>query len=153
MPTHAGQIGFFAGHRQEGETHPQEVALREFAEESGCDPAIVNCMGILKPVFTSRNQAIVPVVGRLNMDAVAFLKMATSNGEWTDLLAIPLETLRRQDDWEWGWRKTASTPQKLLMFPIVPGQYLHHEEKASESFILWGATARMVWEYLALVEA
>lgn len=148
MPTHRGQMGFFAGHKKVDES-PFETALREFNEESALPTSVISCQGVLPPVFTARGQAIIPVVARLSMQTEQFLADAKSNGEWTDLIAVPWSWLKDMDRWEWGWRQGRDS-QKVLVVALPPGSYVHQRGLAQETFILWGATARMVWEYLSL---
>lgn len=149
MPTHRGQVAFFAGHKQASELHPFEVAKREFQEESGITADVISYEGLLSPVFTNRSQAIVPVIGRLHLEIDDFFQQAVSNGEWTDLIAVPWSVLRNADGWEWG-ELSGVAPRKILFFPIAPDSYLHHKQPTSASYMLWGATARMVWDYLSL---
>lgn len=149
MPTHRGQMGFFAGHKTSFETHPFEAARREFSEESGLSSETIRCEGLLSPVYTAREQAIVPVIARLSLTLEEFMATARSNGEWTDLIAVPWKTLSLIENWEWGWR-IGKIPQKVLLLPLPPSAYLHQRAGNQETFLLWGATARMVWEYLSL---
>lgn len=149
MPTHRGQMGFFAGHKKDNELHPFEVAKREFQEESSMDPHLIQYEGVLRPVFTSKGQAIVPVVGKLKLSVDELFKQAVSNGEWTDLIAVPWKNLLQTSNWEWGDFHGVAR-HKILLFPIAPDTYLHQSRETSQSFMLWGATARMVWEYLCL---
>ena len=50
---------------------------------------------------------------------------------------------------DWGWRRGSSN-QNILMAALSPRSYLHQRGAQEETFLLWGATARMVWDYLAL---
>ncbi|MFP5492562.1 MAG: NUDIX hydrolase [Bacteriovoracia bacterium] len=149
MPTHAGQMAFFGGHKKSDETHPFEVACREFTEESGLHAKNIECLGVLPPVFTARAQAIVPVVATLSMSLEGFLQSAVSNGEWDDLLAVPWSELNNPENWSWGLFNGRTT-HKVLMTPIRARHYLHHKNQTDKTHILWGATARMIWNYLAL---
>ncbi|MBY0518383.1 MAG: NUDIX domain-containing protein [Bacteriovoracaceae bacterium] len=149
MPTHAGQIAFFGGHKKENENHPFEVANREFEEESGVSSSFVELVGMLDPVRTSKNQPIVPVVGNLKLGVEDFLKTAKSNGEWDHLIALPWDEINKVEMWNWGWLKGKSE-HKILTAPIAPGRYLQHLDHNQEGHVLWGATARMVWNYLSL---
>lgn len=149
MPTHRGQMGFFAGHKKESELHPFEVAKREFEEESSIDPQLIHYEGVLNPVYTSKGLAIVPVVGKLSLSIDDLFKHAVSNGEWTDLIAVPWKNLLEPSSWEWA-ELYGTNKHKILLFPIAPETYLHQRSETSQSFMLWGATARMVWEYLCL---
>lgn len=149
MPSHAGQIAFFAGHKRTDELHPFDVARREFTEESGLHAKNIDCRGVLSPVFTARAQPIIPVVATLSMSLDCFLASAISNGEWDDLLAVPWTELTHLDNWGWG-EFCGKTSQKILFAPIRARHYIHHKNQNDRTHILWGATARMIWNYLAL---
>jgi len=149
MPTHRGQMAFFAGHKNVDELHPFEVAKREFQEESGITGDVISYEGVLAPVLTTRSHAIIPVIGRLHLELDDFFSKATSNGEWTDLLAVPWKDLENLDNWDWG-NLMGSMQRKVLVYPIMPNTYLHQTGATTQSFMLWGATARMVWDYLSL---
>ena len=149
MPSHGGQMDFFAGHKNAEELHPFAVAKREFQEESGITGEVISYEGVLPPVLTTRAHAIVPVIGRLHLELNDFFSQAVSNGEWTDLLAVPWKDLKNPNNWEWGLHH-GSVERKILAYPIMPNTYLHQSGATSQSFMLWGATARMVWDYLSL---
>ena len=149
MPTHRGQMAFFAGGKKEYETDPIEVAKREFFEESSVVSDVIEFEGVLNRVFTASSQAIMPVVGRLEIPLEDFFAQAESNGEWTDLIAVPWSLLQDQSKWEWAYHANA-VGRKILFFPLMPHTYLHQTGDSEKSFLLWGATARMVWDYLSL---
>ncbi len=152
MPTHAGQMAFFGGHKKESEQHPFEVARREFVEESGLAEKNIECVGVLAPVMTARAQPIVPVVATLRMSPEDFLTAARSNGEWEDLVAVPWSELRNEAIWDWGYFNGPRV-YKVLTLPLHAGRYLHFRGDNSRSYVLWGATARMVWNYLSIYHA
>jgi 8-oxo-dGTP pyrophosphatase MutT (NUDIX family) len=149
MPTHAGQMAFFGGHKKDHEKHPIEVACREYEEESGLSSQTIECVGVLNPVKTAKQQPIIPVVADLKIPIEVFLKNAVSNGEWSELLAVPWKELSHPDYWSWGLLKGA-TEHKILTSTIAKDRYLHHRGSPDKDHVLWGATARMVWNYLAL---
>lgn len=149
MPTHAGQMAFFGGHKKADESHPFEVAKREFTEESGLSADVIKCCGLLAPVKTARLQPIVPVVAELLMPVSDFLSTARSNGEWDHLMAVPWSELNREERWSWGLFN-GHTPYVVYAAPIMAGRYLHHSGLNDTTHVLWGATARMVWDYLSL---
>lgn len=149
MPTHPGQMAFFGGHKQANEVHPFTVAMREFEEESSLSASNIRCLGLMGPVFTARKQAIIPVIAELNMDHSDFLKTAVSNGEWSDLIAVPWTCLNRPEFWSHA-TIYGQTSSSILFKPIAAGTYSHFQERDDAEFLLWGATARMVWKYLAL---
>jgi 8-oxo-dGTP pyrophosphatase MutT (NUDIX family) len=149
MPTHAGQMAFFGGHRKLTEIHPFEVAQREYTEESGLSADTIRCLGLLKPVNTARLQPIVPVVADLLIPLDEFMSTAVSNGEWSDLMAVPWSEINHPDRWSWGLFN-GHKPHNVFMTPITAGRYLDQRNNNSVTHILWGAIARMVWDYLAL---
>lgn len=149
MPTHPGQMAFVGGHRKPEELHPFDVARREFEEETSHSSQVIECLGMLKPVFTARGQAIVPVVADLKMDVVDFLKKVKSNGEWDHMIALPWSTINRAEYWNYAEVQGHSSYQ-ILMTTIAAKSYLHHNNQNDADFVLWGATARMVWSYLSL---
>lgn len=57
--------------------------------------------------------------------------------------------LNHPDKWSWGWLK-GKTDYKILTAAIAKNRYLQHRGDSSRDHVLWGATARMVWSYLAL---
>jgi len=149
MPTHPGQMAFVGGHKKESENHPFHVAYREFEEETSHSKDSIECIGLLKPVYTAKGQPIIPVVANLKMEIGSFLAGATSNGEWDHMIAIPWKTINRMDQWTFADIKSHSNYQ-ILMTTIAAGTYLHHKNQNDADFVLWGATARMLWDYLAL---
>lgn len=149
MPTHAGQMAFFGGHKKPQELHPFEVASREYEEESGLSANTIDCLGVLHSVRTAKQQPIIPVVADLKIPIHQFLQSAVSNGEWSELLAVPWKELSHPDHWSWGLLKGA-TEHKILTSTIAKDRYLSHRGSPDQDHVLWGATARMVWNYLAL---
>ncbi len=149
MPTHAGQMAFFGGHKKDHETHPFQVAEREFSEESGFSAAAIRIEGLLNPVRTARSQPIVPVVAELLLPLDEFLVQVKSNGEWDELLAVPWSELQHEKQWSWGVFN-GKVPHSILLTPIMAGRHRQHRGDSSRTHVLWGATARMVWDYLAL---
>ncbi len=149
MPTHPGQMAFVGGHKKSDETHPFQVALREFEEETSHGREVINCVGMLRPVYTAKGQPIIPVVADLKIDVKRFLDQAKSNGEWDHLIALPWNIINRPEFWNFAEVRGQSTYQ-ILMTTIAAKTYLHHANKNDADFVLWGATARMLWTYLAL---
>jgi coenzyme A diphosphatase NUDT7 len=149
MPTHPGQMAFIGGYKKSDELHPFEVAQREFEEESAHHRDAIKCVGVLRPVYTARGQPIVPVVAELMVDVQTFLQQAKSNGEWDHMIALPWDKINRPEFWNYAEVRSHSTYQ-ILMTTIAAKSYLHHAEKNDADFVLWGATARMLWTYLAL---
>lgn len=148
MPTHGGQIAFVGGHRKPSETHPWEVAQREFEEETHHSREIIEYLGWLPAVMTARSQPIVPVVAKLLMPTAQFLEEVKSNGEWDDIMAYPWDELLKEENWEYAWRHGHSS-SAVMFHPIRSGSYLPLENNR-KTHLLWGATAHMIWNFLKL---
>lgn len=143
MPTHKGQVGFFGGHKKVGET-PLEVARREFMEETSLGITDIEYLGCLPLVKTSFGKAILPIVCYYAGDPKRVLDNAVSNGEWSDLFTYPWGPLLQEEKWSWGLSR-GLTPQPVL-FHTLRTPELVTKFKQSEFYLLWGATAWMVWE-------
>jgi 8-oxo-dGTP pyrophosphatase MutT (NUDIX family) len=148
MPTHSGQIAFFGGHKRPDEDDPWGVAQREFEEETHLSRSFLEFMGFLPTVMTARNQAIVPVLARLNMPTAHFLKEIKSNGEWDDIIVYPWEELTQEQYWEFAWRHGHGRAP-VMFHTIRAGSFLPLERNFTPH-ILWGATASVVWNFLRL---
>lgn len=136
VATHRGQISWPGGAR-EGEEPLVVTALRETEEELGVDPAIVEVLGQLTPLHTGGSgYRISPTVG-WTPSRPAF---RPDPGEVAELLEVPLATLRsphvlRQEVWNLHGRQT-----------LVPCYRLGPDTA------IWGATAMILSEFLAVVE-
>ncbi|HKX76637.1 MAG TPA: CoA pyrophosphatase [Acidimicrobiia bacterium] len=130
MPTHAGHISFPGGRPHDEDDGPVATALREAEEEVGIDPGSVEVLGFLPEIHTVEYQLlVVPVVGRLASQPI----LRPSPREVARVLLPRLVDLAEADLWRselWGDRR--------VWFFEIDGE------------ILWGATARMVRDLLAL---
>jgi 8-oxo-dGTP pyrophosphatase MutT (NUDIX family) len=148
MPSHAGQLAFFGGNRKLDEHSPIEVALREFSEESSLALNHLKVLGTLPTVWTARGQSVVPVVAEWRQSVDEFFHYVKTNGEWDQCFAMPWKILFDETRWDYSQRIVTQT-NPILFFPF------HSEEcrtlsDVSESHLLWGATARMIWDFLRL---
>lgn len=148
MPTHGGQIAFVGGHKKPDEVNPWIVAQREFEEETGFDRSVINFLGYLPVVLTSRLQTIVPVMGKLLISSEEFMEKVKSNGEWDDCIAYPWVELCEEESWEFAWRN-GYTRFPVLFHPMRRGTFTC-KSKDHHTHLLWGATAYMVWDFLRL---
>ncbi len=148
MPTHSGQIAFVGGHRGENEEDPWIVAQREFNEETGLSQEMVHFLGYLPPVMTARLQPIVPVLAELLIPTENFLSQVSSNGEWDNCLAYPWSELQKEENWDFGWRN-GHVRSPVLFHGLRPGLYRSIIDN-QQTYLLWGATAAMVWDFLRL---
>jgi 8-oxo-dGTP pyrophosphatase MutT (NUDIX family) len=145
MPTHAGQLACIGGNRKIDEHNPLDVALREFSEETNMHPGELNFLGYLPPVFTARNQSLIPAVMNLEVKVNDFFKTVKSNGEWTDLIFVEWNHLFSINSWEWAQRISLNNEFFPVYFrPIFPLEYRSLNQDQSSVHLLWGATASIV---------
>jgi 8-oxo-dGTP pyrophosphatase MutT (NUDIX family) len=136
MPTHSGQVAFIGGHKLPHEHDPWIAAQREFSEETNLESTLIEFMGYLPVIMTSRLQAIVQVIAKLKVPVEEFLQRVKSNGEWDAIIAYDWEELCREKDWQYAWRN-GYTRSPMLFKTLRPS-----------SLLLWGATAAIVWDVL-----
>jgi 8-oxo-dGTP pyrophosphatase MutT (NUDIX family) len=131
---HSGQVSFPGGGQEAGDADLIATALREAHEEVGLDPAAVTVLGQLTPIYIRpSNNLVQPVVGYA-MARPAFVPDAR---EVAQLIEAPLPEFldpanQRIEQWELRER-TAHVP----LFGI-------------QNQVIWGATAMMLGELLAL---
>jgi tRNA (adenine57-N1/adenine58-N1)-methyltransferase catalytic subunit len=63
VESHKGQVSFPGGACDDGETTPEQTALREAEEEIGINPADVRVLGQAQPMITVSSFRVSPVVG------------------------------------------------------------------------------------------
>jgi 8-oxo-dGTP pyrophosphatase MutT (NUDIX family) len=133
LRSHAGEISFPGGRRDDGETLSQ-AALREAEEEIGLAREDVCLLGALTPVPTiATNYAVYPFVG-----------MIESGGTWTPSAAEVEEVieLRLVD-------VRAGRARRRLHHRGIPFRTDVYD--VGENLVIWGATARIVGDLLARV--
>jgi 8-oxo-dGTP pyrophosphatase MutT (NUDIX family) len=135
LSTHAGQISFPGGKREADDVDAAACAVRETREELGIEPAAVEVLGQLDDVPTPTGFLITPVVASVRGP----LHLTPSAGEVAEVLDVRLDELARPE--------THRADGTRELRGIV---YVMHEYHLGGHRI-WGATARMVHELLALV--
>ena len=135
---HGGQISFPGGSKEENDADLVQTALREAQEEMGIAPDEVEIGGCLTPLYIpASNFEVLPVVGILPErpvfvpDAVEVAAIIE-----TDLLHLSDKSIIKSTVWK-GYKGYALN---------APYYELHGK------YMLWGATAMMVAEFLALLE-
>lgn len=136
MRSHTGEVSFPGGRLDPGET-PVAAALREATEEIGLDPASVEILGQLAPLATvSSRAAISPFVGVLPGRPV----ITPNPAEVEHAFDVALSELMHHEVFvEELWRWPAQAVERPIYFFHLPDD------------IVWGATARMLYELLDLV--
>ena len=134
LKEHAGQISFPGGRREEGEAL-RDTALREAHEEIGLAPELVDVLGALTPLYIPpSNFCVYPFVGAVPEPPT----LRPTDAEVEAILRVPLPRLldpqtRRRAPWRLRGREV-----------VVPFFDLGGHR-------VWGATAMMLAELLALV--
>ncbi len=132
---HSGQVSLPGGGWEEGDASLQETALREAQEEIGIVTDGLELLGSLTPLYVPPSNNIVhPFVAY----APQRPNFHPDPQEVAELLEIPLHLLldpetRREEDWTWR------------------GEPLHVPFYAVGEHKVWGATAIILAEFLAMI--
>lgn len=130
VESHKGQVSFPGGACDEGETTPEQTALREAEEEIGLKPADVKVLGRLSRLVTISSFRVSPIVGVIPWP-YAF---RVAGVEVARVFTIPLLWLaNRNNYWEFSLRESE---RSLIAYHPYNGE------------LLWGATARMTVNFL-----
>ena len=133
VESHKGQVSFPGGACDEGETTPEQTALREADEEIGVLPNEVKVLGRLSNLITITYFRVTPVVGLVRWPAV----FRVSTHEVARIFTIPLLWLANPTN-RWQFERPG-TGRTLIAFHPYDGE------------LLWGATARMTVEFLSVL--
>jgi 8-oxo-dGTP pyrophosphatase MutT (NUDIX family) len=134
LERHGGQVSLPGGAVDAGETH-EEAALREAHEEIGLEPAAVSVVGALTPLD-------IPVSGfRLHpivAAAGARPRLSAAAGEVARILEVAVEDLM--------------TAGRVVRRTVVrEGQQFERPAFVTEGVEVWGATAMVLAEFLAVL--
>jgi 8-oxo-dGTP pyrophosphatase MutT (NUDIX family) len=133
VESHKGQVSFPGGACDEGETTPEQTALREADEEIGIRPEDVNVIGRLSRMVTISKFRVSPVVGIIQFP-YAF---KTAGIEVARVFTIPLLWLAdRNNYWEFSLPGSERT---VIAYHPYDGE------------LLWGATARMTVNFMKIL--
>lgn len=129
---HKGQISFPGGGADEGDPDLVFTALRETHEEIGVDPADVEVLGRLDDMVTVSNFRVTPYVGWL---ARYPYRWRFSHEEVAYLLEVPVDHLLHPD---------TLIPDRR----VINGREVVLPSYQFEDELIWGATARMLTNFL-----
>ena len=133
VQSHKGQVSFPGGASDEGETTPEQTALRETEEEIGMSPTDVQILGRLSQLITISSFRVTPVVGVIPFP-YAF---KVEGAEVARVFTIPLLWLSDVNNyWEFSLR---DSDRSLITYHPYDGE------------LLWGATARMTVTFLKTI--
>jgi 8-oxo-dGTP pyrophosphatase MutT (NUDIX family) len=133
VESHKGQVSFPGGACDEGETTPEQTALREAEEEIGLAPSAVRVLGRLTNLITITYFRVTPVVGVIKWPAV----FRVGEHEVARVFTIPLGWLANPSN-RWQFERPHST-RGLIAYHPYDGE------------LLWGATARMTVDFLEVL--
>ncbi len=134
VESHKGQVSFPGGAADEGETEPEQTALREANEEIGMKPGDVRILGRLNSMATVTNFRVRPIVGVIPWP-YAF---RVANFEVARVFTMPLLWLADKSNfWEFYMR---DRDRAVIFYHPFDGE------------LLWGATARMTVSFLRTLD-
>ena len=133
VDSHKGQVSFPGGACDEGETTPEQTALRETEEEVGIPPGRVRVLGRLNPMITITRFRVTPVVGVIPWPLV----FRVENAEVARVFTIPL-----------GW---LADSRNRWEFPLPGRKRAIIAYHPFDGELLWGATARMTVDFLNIL--
>jgi 8-oxo-dGTP pyrophosphatase MutT (NUDIX family) len=133
VESHKGQVSFPGGACDEGETTPEETALREAEEEIGVQPGDVKVLGRLSNLITITYFRVTPVVGVVSWPAV----FRVGAHEVARIFTIPLAWLANSSN-RWQFEMPGRN-RSLIAYHPYDGE------------LLWGATARMTVDFLSVL--
>lgn len=132
VESHKGQVSFPGGACDDGETSPEQTALREANEEIGLDPLGVRLLGRLNPMMTISSFIVTPVVGVIPWPTV----FRPAHAEVARVFSMPLTWLMERSN---RWEFNLPGGHNVILFHPYDGE------------VLWGATARMTVDFIELL--
>ncbi len=134
---HAGQIGFPGGSQEASDASLAVTALREAEEEVGINPAQVQLLGPLTPLYIPVSNFLVhPFLGFAHQRP----DFVRQESEVAEILELPIADFLRPD-------ALSTTPMTLssgLHLPNVPFWDVGNE-------VIWGATSMLTAELVELI--
>ncbi len=138
VESHRGQVSFPGGVIDAEDENPTQAALREMQEEVGIRPDDVEVLGMLDPLLTTTQYAIIPIVGTFPWP----YELHLNRDEVAGTFGVSLEWLADRDNLEVRQRD----------YPISGGSIPVYYFKPYQGEIIWGATARLTLNLLSLLE-
>ena len=133
VESHKGQVSFPGGACDEGETTPEQTALREADEEIGLHPNDVRVLGRLSNLITITYFRVTPVIGVVKWPNV----FRVGEHEVARIFTIPLLWLANPSN-RWQFEMPGRS-RSLIAYHPYDGE------------LLWGATARMTVDFLTVL--
>ena len=133
VESHKGQVSFPGGACDEGETTPEQTALREAEEEIGLQSTDIKVLGRLVNLITISYFRVTPVVGVVKWPAV----FRVGEHEVARVFTIPLAWLANETN-RWQFEIPGRNRNVIAYHPY-------------DGELLWGATARMTVDFLKVL--
>ena len=133
VESHKGQVSFPGGACDEGETTPEQTALREADEEIGLQADDIKILGRLTNLITISYFRVTPVVGVVKWPTV----FRVGEHEVARVFTIPLGWLANESN-RWQF-EIPGTKRSVIAYHPYDGE------------LLWGATARMTVDFLKVL--
>ena len=133
VESHKGQVSFPGGACDEGETTPEQTALREADEEIGIQPTDIKVLGRLTNLITISYFRVTPVVGVVKWPTV----FRVGEHEVARVFTIPLAWLADASN-RWQFEIPGRNRSVIAYHPY-------------DGELLWGATARMTVDFLKVL--
>jgi 8-oxo-dGTP pyrophosphatase MutT (NUDIX family) len=131
---HRGQISFPGGACEPGDADLLATALRETFEEIGVPPQAVEVLGALDDFWTITNFIVTPFVGVIPYPFAYW----PNQSEVAAVVEVPLSFLRDPSHLRVEGREYESRVYEVLFWDYGP-------------YTIWGATARILKDFLDLV--
>jgi 8-oxo-dGTP pyrophosphatase MutT (NUDIX family) len=135
VPHHKGQFAFPGGLVETRDASRVATALREAEEEVGLDPAGVEVLGVMDDVPTATTRFVITPVVAVCPTVPA---LAPDGREIERVLEVPLRHLLDPATFREEWWEREGRPRPVLFFTVGED-------------VIWGATARILREFLELL--
>ena len=133
---HKGEISFPGGVVDEEDSELISTALREAFEEIGLKESDVQIIGVLDDIVTITEFIVTPIVGLFPYP----YPFKVSKGEIAELIEVPLSFLLDEDCF--SEREILRGGGKEVVYAYQYGKH-----------IIWGATARILKQFLDLISS
>ena len=134
LPTHAGEVAFPGGKREEKDETLRDTALREAQEEVNLELKDVEVLGEISSVQSRFGLSVTPYIGILKNNS-----LIADGKEIAEVFSVPLNFIKNNMQKE---QKSENWDNKKVFFP-----FFEFENK-----IVWGLTAYMTVEFLKLLD-
>ena len=126
LPSHAGQIAFPGGTKDENDVDLVRTALREAHEEIGLNQGYATILGVCDNYYTRSNYLITPVVALIDEKA----NFSPNDDEVAKIFELPFEFL-------------IDPAEQKVHTKVFQGIERHYRAIECEGYYVWGVTASL----------